>query len=137
MRHSSIDLTMNVYTDPRLLDVHEALDSLPTFSLDGAPVNSHCSSCNRYEGWTDEDRLPVDDSEPGSRLALLDDARGTRVGPREGRPGQSERRAEAGRLSPAPHYLLRRRGAGLAGGPLILLGPVTGRDQDDELAEPR
>ena len=37
MRHSSIDLTMNVYTDPRLLDVHGALDSLPTLSLDGAP----------------------------------------------------------------------------------------------------
>ena len=34
MRHSSIDLTMNVYTDPRLLDVHGALDSLPTLSLD-------------------------------------------------------------------------------------------------------
>ncbi|MCA9202653.1 MAG: site-specific integrase [Planctomycetales bacterium] len=28
MRHSTIDLTMNVYTDPRLLDVHGALDSL-------------------------------------------------------------------------------------------------------------
>jgi len=37
MRHSSIDLTMNVYTDPLLLDVHGALDSLPTLSLDGAP----------------------------------------------------------------------------------------------------
>ena len=37
MRHSSIDLTMNVYTDPRLLDVHGALDSLPTLSLDGTP----------------------------------------------------------------------------------------------------
>jgi integrase len=33
MRHSSIDLTMNVYTDPRLLDVHAALDSLPELSL--------------------------------------------------------------------------------------------------------
>ena len=34
MRHSNIDLTMNVYTDPRLLDVHGALDSLPMLSLD-------------------------------------------------------------------------------------------------------
>ena len=34
MRHSSIDLTMNVYTDPRQLDVHGALDSLPALSLD-------------------------------------------------------------------------------------------------------
>ena len=37
MRYSNIELTMNVYTDPRLLDVHGALDSLPTLSLDGAP----------------------------------------------------------------------------------------------------
>ena len=37
MRHSSIDLTMNVYTDPRLLDVHGALDALPKLSLDGTP----------------------------------------------------------------------------------------------------
>jgi hypothetical protein len=29
MRHSTIDLTMNVYTDPKLLDVHAALDALP------------------------------------------------------------------------------------------------------------
>lgn len=37
MRHSSIDLTMNVYTDPRLLDVAGALDALPDLPLDGAP----------------------------------------------------------------------------------------------------
>ena len=30
MRHSNIDLTMNVYTDPKLLDVQGALDSLPS-----------------------------------------------------------------------------------------------------------
>ncbi len=35
MRHSSIDLTMNVYTDPRVLDVAGALDSLPALPLDG------------------------------------------------------------------------------------------------------
>jgi integrase len=34
MRHSRIDLTMNVYTDPKLLDVHGALDALPALSLD-------------------------------------------------------------------------------------------------------
>jgi len=34
MRHSKIDLTMNVYTDPRLLDVSSALDALPTLKLD-------------------------------------------------------------------------------------------------------
>jgi hypothetical protein len=33
MRHSTIDLTMNVYTDPKLLDVHGAMDSLPAMPL--------------------------------------------------------------------------------------------------------
>lgn len=32
MRHSRIDLTMNVYTDPRLLDVAGAVNALPDFS---------------------------------------------------------------------------------------------------------
>ncbi len=35
MRHSKIDLTMNVYTDPALLDVRGALDALPTLPLSG------------------------------------------------------------------------------------------------------
>lgn len=33
MRHSQPELTANVYTDPRLLDVAGALDALPTLSL--------------------------------------------------------------------------------------------------------
>jgi len=33
MRHSSIDLTMNVYTDPRLLDVAGALEALPGLAM--------------------------------------------------------------------------------------------------------
>ena len=33
MRHSSLDLTMNVYTDPRLLYVEAAVDALPTFGV--------------------------------------------------------------------------------------------------------
>ena len=33
MRHSTIDLTMNVCTDPRLLDVAGAVEMLPTFSF--------------------------------------------------------------------------------------------------------
>ncbi len=37
MRHSSIDLTMNVYTDPRVLDVAGALDSLPALPLNANP----------------------------------------------------------------------------------------------------
>ena len=37
MRHSRIDLTMNVYTDPKLLDVQGALGVLPPLPLDGTP----------------------------------------------------------------------------------------------------
>ncbi len=37
MRHSTIDLTMNVYTDPKLLDVAGAMDSLPALSLTATP----------------------------------------------------------------------------------------------------
>jgi hypothetical protein len=33
MRHSDIKLTMNVYTDPALLDVRGALDALPALPL--------------------------------------------------------------------------------------------------------
>ena len=36
MRHSTPVLTANVYTDPKLLDVHGALDTLPLLRLDGA-----------------------------------------------------------------------------------------------------
>jgi len=35
MRHCSIDLTMNTYTDPELLDVRSALDALPELPLTG------------------------------------------------------------------------------------------------------
>src|SRR5262249_14368550 len=38
MRHSKIDLTMSVYTDPKLLDVRGALDVLPALPLDGGPA---------------------------------------------------------------------------------------------------
>ena len=34
MRHSKLDLTMNVYTDPRLLDVAGAMDVLPSLPID-------------------------------------------------------------------------------------------------------
>ncbi len=32
MRHSSLDLTMNIHTDPALLDIGAAVDALPAFS---------------------------------------------------------------------------------------------------------
>ena len=37
MRHSNINLTMTTYTDPRLLDVHGAMDSLPALPLNSEP----------------------------------------------------------------------------------------------------
>ena len=45
MRHSKIDLTMNVYTDPRLMDVAGALDALPTL-----PLNGPATECGRMTG---------------------------------------------------------------------------------------
>ncbi len=41
MRHSSLDLTMNVYTDPTLLDVAGAMEVLPGLALArGRPVRT-------------------------------------------------------------------------------------------------
>ncbi len=41
MRHSSIDLTMNAYTDPRLLDVQGAVESLPSISATASDPNEN------------------------------------------------------------------------------------------------
>ena len=37
-RHSKIDLTMNAYTDPKLLDVQGELESLPSLDLNTSPI---------------------------------------------------------------------------------------------------
>ena len=37
MRHSDIALTMNVYTDPKLLDASGAIERLPELTIDGPP----------------------------------------------------------------------------------------------------
>jgi Phage integrase family len=39
MRHADPSLTANVYTDPKLLDVHGALDALPSLPLDGGQTS--------------------------------------------------------------------------------------------------
>jgi integrase len=66
MRHSSIDLTMNVYTDPRVLDVAGALDALPTLSLGAKP-----SDRQRNVATGTDDRR-IDTVQPvGNRVALL------------------------------------------------------------------
>jgi integrase len=44
MRHSKPDLTANVYTDPKLLDVAGALDALPALPLDREPAREHAKA---------------------------------------------------------------------------------------------
>ena len=57
MRHSDIDLTMNVYTDPRLLDVHGALDSLPALPLNSSPESEEIVAS--ATGTEDSTALPL------------------------------------------------------------------------------
>src|SRR5207253_9283171 len=54
MRHSTIDLTMNVYTDPRLLDVHHAVETLPAL-----PLYSGQSTMPNVARATGTDDLPL------------------------------------------------------------------------------
>jgi len=49
MHHSTIDLTMNTYTDPKLLDVHGALDALPSL-----PLSTPAGESKRATGTTDD-----------------------------------------------------------------------------------
>ena len=56
MRHSAIDLTMNVYTDPKLLDVYGALDSLPSLNLNPSPSTEQAAM--RATGTNDQDAMP-------------------------------------------------------------------------------
>ncbi len=59
MRHSKIDLTMNVYTDPKLLDVYGALDTLPTLNLDASPSTERQTM--RATGTNAQDTMPTKD----------------------------------------------------------------------------
>ena len=56
MRHSKIDLTMSVYTDPKLLEVRGALDALPTLPLD---VDASQGEALRATGTDDPQRNQV------------------------------------------------------------------------------
>ncbi len=66
MRHSSIDLTMNTYTDPRLLDVCGALDSLPSLNLNASPSTNRIAM--RATG-TDYLKNPFPDDAPNNAPA--------------------------------------------------------------------
>src|SRR5262249_19546597 len=50
MRHSDIRLTMETYTDPKLLDVRGALDSLPALPLDGDCISGEAASATGTDG---------------------------------------------------------------------------------------
>ena len=50
MRHSSIDLTMNVYTDPRVLDVAAAMESLPALPLHADPTQANRQKATGTDG---------------------------------------------------------------------------------------
>ena len=49
MRHSRIDLTMNVYTDPKLLDVAGALDALPELPLASTAAVTQSKRSVKYQ----------------------------------------------------------------------------------------
>ena len=57
MRHSSIDLTVNVYTDPKRLDVHGALNALP--ALDWKSPLPSAQTAMRATGSNTPDRSPL------------------------------------------------------------------------------
>ena len=57
MRHSSIDLTMAVYTDPKLLDVYGAMDALPELPLTGETTSERISK--QATGTDDSRPFPV------------------------------------------------------------------------------
>ena len=50
LRHSTIDLTMNTYTDPALLDMAGALDALPALTLDGSKTEGEAARATGTEG---------------------------------------------------------------------------------------
>ncbi len=80
MRHSTVDLTMNTYTDPRLLDVAGALDVLPSLPLADEPESER----QRATGTTGR-------TESSGRVRGLDaTADGRRTERQQTTPGRAE-----------------------------------------------
>ena len=82
MRHSKIDLTMNVYVDPRLLDVHGAIERLPALSLDGTDDQSEAATGTDERAETEPRKFapgfaPTDDN--SSFFSILDNERAKRL----------------------------------------------------------
>jgi integrase len=59
MRHSDIKLTMNVYTDPKLLDVAGALDALPALPLDRGRTGREALRATGTEGGSARTLAPL------------------------------------------------------------------------------
>jgi hypothetical protein len=72
MRHSDIKLTMNVYTDPKLLDVAGALDALPALPLDDRQAEREAVRATGTDDETARTLAPL----LAPTLALTDDKRG-------------------------------------------------------------
>jgi integrase len=86
MRHSKIDLTMNVYTDPALLDVRGALEMLPALPLgvgsnqteavmtgtDGSPLAPPLAPtwCKRATPLSKADKMTTDGQADKARMAI-------------------------------------------------------------------
>ena len=78
-RHSSIDLTMNVYTDPKLLDVYGALGALPSLDWKSSPSTER--AVMRAAG-TDDRNTSADSRHAVNSVAPV-------VAPTVGQPGQT------------------------------------------------
>ena len=80
MRHGSIDLTMDTYTDPRLLDVAGALDVLPDLPLEEGPPQER----QRATGTDDAALAPMLAPNAGNRgksQAIADKPHSSRTDP--------------------------------------------------------
>ncbi len=87
MRHGDIELTMNVYTDPKLIDVAGALDALPSLPLDGGQAKHETLKATGTDGASARTLAPV--------LAPTPDKRGTKLS----NAGNGSREADSGVLA--------------------------------------
>jgi hypothetical protein len=71
MRHSDIKLTMNVYTDPKLLDVAGALNALPALPLDGEQADGEALQATGTAGGSTRTLAPLLAPTPDKRSESL------------------------------------------------------------------
>jgi integrase len=71
LRHSDIKLTMNVYTDPKLLDVRGALDTLPALPLPGDQGEGEAAGATGTDGAGARTVAPTVAPTPDNRGATL------------------------------------------------------------------